>query len=249
MQKNPQSPDLPIWFDGKNINEALFCEEFLREHRIIFTNRAFFTPDGRVTDDLPLRGEIYESLKSCAVNNIPKKISNIVEVLKLEAQAEDLLPEPDRVHLSNGTLLLDGTFTESYQGWMYARLLAFSNGDLQALYDRSDGFYRRQLMLTTRPKLAGRTDDPYLGEKLKAEVEGIFLWAFAGLQRLALNNFRFTESERARENREAVKRIITTSFPFWNPMDISSSKQMLPSAPKTCIPFTECGVMRMGSHP
>lgn len=71
MQKNQQSPDLPIWFDGKNINEALFCQEFLREHRIIFTNRAFFTPDGRVTDDLPLRGEIYESLKSCAVNNIP----------------------------------------------------------------------------------------------------------------------------------------------------------------------------------
>ena len=114
MQKNQQSPEteLPIWFDGKNINEALFCQEFLREHRIIFTNRAFFTPDGRVTDDLPLRGEIYESLKSCAVNNIPKKISNILEVLKLEAQAEDLLPEPDRVHLSNGPLLLDGTFTE-----------------------------------------------------------------------------------------------------------------------------------------
>ena len=29
--------------------------------------------DGRVTDDLPLRGEIYESLKSCAVNNIPRR--------------------------------------------------------------------------------------------------------------------------------------------------------------------------------
>ena len=29
---------------------------------------------------------------------------------------------------------------------MFARLLAFSNGDLQALYDRSDGFYRRQLV-------------------------------------------------------------------------------------------------------
>ena len=81
MQKNQQSPEteLPIWFDGKNINEDLFCQEFLREHRIIFTNRAFFTPDGRVTDDLPLQGEIYESLKSCAVNNIPKKISNRVE--------------------------------------------------------------------------------------------------------------------------------------------------------------------------
>ena len=112
MSKNRKSPDLPIWFDGKNINEALFCEEFLRAHRIIFTNRAFFTPDGRVTDDLSLRGEIYEELKCCAVNGIPQKIGNILEVLKLEAQVEDFPPEPDRIHLANGTLLLDGTFIE-----------------------------------------------------------------------------------------------------------------------------------------
>ena len=41
---------------------------------------------------------------------------------------------------------------QSYQGWMCAWLLAFSNGDLQALFDRSDGFYRRQLLLTTKEK-------------------------------------------------------------------------------------------------
>ena len=59
MGKKGKTPDmnLPIWFDGQNINEALFCEEFLQERRIIFANGAFFTPDGRVTDDLPLRGE------------------------------------------------------------------------------------------------------------------------------------------------------------------------------------------------
>ena len=34
---------------------------------------------------------------------------------------------------------------QSHQGWMYARFLAFSNGDLQALYDRSDGVYRDSL--------------------------------------------------------------------------------------------------------
>ena len=74
MAKNRKTPDmnLPMWFDGQNINEALFCEEFLQERRIIFANGAFFTPDGRVTDDLPLRGEIYEKLKFCAVNNIPR---------------------------------------------------------------------------------------------------------------------------------------------------------------------------------
>ena len=114
MAKNRKTPDmnLPVWFDGQNINEALFCEEFLQERRIIFANGAFFTPDGRVTDDLPLRGEIYDKLKFCAVNNIPRKITNILEVLKLEAQVPDFPPEQDRNHVANGTLLLDGTFTE-----------------------------------------------------------------------------------------------------------------------------------------
>ena len=85
---------------------------FLQEYRIIFAKGAFFMPDGRVTDGLPLRGEIYDKLKFCAVNNIPPpKITNILEVLKQEAQVPDFPPEQDWIHLSNGTLL-DGTFTE-----------------------------------------------------------------------------------------------------------------------------------------
>ncbi len=357
MAKNRKTPDmnLPVWFDGQNINEALFCEEFLHERRIIFANGAFFTPDGRVTDDLPLRGEIYDKLKFCAVNNIPRKITNILEVLKLEAQVPDFPPEQDRIHVVQryaaaerhiyrgqtgyrakpsacclqsrcsctgdlaelsgwaapcgghphfagvyrllsdslqqgqrmmvikgnggegksqigavlstifGTNMKDGSIgkisenrfaradlehillcvdddmrmealrqtnyvksivtaqgkmdlerkgKQSYQGWMFARLLAFSNGDLQALYDRSDGFYRRQLVLTTKEKPMDRADDPDLAEKMKAEAEGIFLWAFEGLQRLVANNFKFTESDRIRENREAVKRDNNNIFDF-----------------------------------
>ncbi|MCQ5164304.1 DNA primase, partial [Faecalibacterium prausnitzii] len=49
---------VPMWFDGKSINEALLCEDFLRTRQINFANGALFTPDGRVTVDLPLRGEI-----------------------------------------------------------------------------------------------------------------------------------------------------------------------------------------------
>ena len=95
MAKNEQSREAnqPIWFDGKSINEALFCDDFLGRHKIIYTNGAFFTPDGRVTDELPLRGEIFEELKCCAVSNIPRKISNIVELMKLAALAEDFPPE------------------------------------------------------------------------------------------------------------------------------------------------------------
>ena len=106
----------PVWFDGTNINEALFCDEFLSSRKIIFANGAFFTPDGRVTDDLPLRGEIYEELKCCAVNNIPRKITNILEVMKLAAHVEDFAPEADRIHLANGTLKLDGQLYRGQTG-------------------------------------------------------------------------------------------------------------------------------------
>ena len=311
MAKGKRSAEAPFWFDGKSINEALFCDDFLSRHRLVYMNGAFFTPDGRVTDELPLRGEVFEALRCCAVSSIPRKISNIMELMKLAARVDDLPPEQDRIHVANGTLMLDGTFTEgkskivrsrlpiaynpnapkperwlrflgellypedihtlqefigyclipsnkgqrmmvikgsggegksqigavlsalfgcnmkdgsigkisenrfaradlehvllcvdddmrmealrqtnyvksivtaqgkmdlerkgkqSYQGWMFARLLAFSNGDLQALFDRSDGFYRRQLVLTTKEKAADRVDDPDLAEKMKAEV-------------------------------------------------------------------------------
>ena len=124
MAKIRKTPDmnLSVWFDGKNINEALFCEEFLQERRIIFANGAFFTPDSRVTDDLPMRGVICEKLKFCAVNNITRKITNILEVLKLGAQVPDYLPQQDRIHVSNGILMLDGTFTAGRPAIVLSRL-------------------------------------------------------------------------------------------------------------------------------
>ena len=105
MAKNEKSREVnqSVWFDGKSINEALFCDDFLGRHKIIYTNGAFFTPDGRVTNDLPLRSEIFDELRCCAVSNIPRKISNIVELMKLAALVEDFPPETDRIHLANGT--------------------------------------------------------------------------------------------------------------------------------------------------
>ena len=345
----------PAWFKKGFFNESLFCDDFLSTHQLLYSNGAFFTPDGRMVDPMPLRCEIFEMMREYVGANLAKKVTNVVDVLKLAAQVEDFPPVTDRIALANGTLYLDGTFQEgkpeivrnrlpvkydpkaaqpthwlrflsdllypedvptvqefigyclipsnkgqrmmvikgsggegksqigvvlsrlfgcnmkdgsigkisenrfaradlehillcvdddmrmealrqtnyvksivtaqgkmdlerkgkqSYQGWMFARLLAFSNGDLQALYDRSDGFYRRQLVLTTKEKPVDRADDPDLAEKMKAEAEGIFLWAFEGLQRLVANNFKFTESDRIRENREAVKRDNNNIFDF-----------------------------------
>ena len=349
MAKNEQSREVnqPVWFDGKSINEALFCDDFLSRHKIIYTNEAFFTPDGRVTNDLPLRSEIFDELRCCAVSNIPRKISNIVELIKLAALVEDFPPQADRIHLANGTLFLNGTFTEgkpeivrcrlpvaynpnaptpaswlafldgllypediptlqeflgycllpttkgqkmlmligkggegksriglvirsllgdsmnttsiqkvesnrfsradlenkllmvdddmdmsalpktnyiksivtseckmdmerkgvqSYQSQLYVRFLCFGNGALTALHDKSDGFFRRQIVLTTKDRPAGRADDPFLVDKLLREKEGIFLWCLEGLHRLIGNNYQFSISGKARENMETVKR-------------------------------------------
>ena len=336
----------PVWFNGKAINEAIFCQQFLISHPLAYTDGAFFTVEGRMMDESVLQGEIFDMLQSCATSSVTKKNGNIIDLLKITARVEEIVPQDDRIHLANGTLMLDGDFLpykdqivrsrfpiqynpqagpperwlrflgevlyqediptlqefigyclipsnkgqrmmiikgsggegksqigtvisrlfgcnakdgsvgkvsenrfaradlehihlmidddmrmealkqtnyvkslvtaqgkmdlekknkQSYQGWMYARLLAFSNGDLQALYDRSDGFYRRQLILTTREKPADRVDDPDIARKMCGELEGIFLWAFEGLKRLAANQFHFTESPRAKSNREIVR--------------------------------------------
>ncbi len=347
MSVPPNPANWPTWYNGKTINESLFCQEYLATHQLLYTEQAFFTSKGRMTDETPLKESIFDLLRPYAVTSVTKKIDSIIDLLRITAHRASFPPMPDRVHLQNGTLFLDGRFIEgrtaivrsrfpvkydpaapqpttwlrflsellspddiltlqeyigyclipsnkgqrmmvikgnggegksqigtvlkhifgsnakdgsvgkvsenrfaradlehihlmidddmrmealrqtnyvkslvtaqgqmdlekkgkqSYQGWMYARMLAFSNGNLQSLYDRSDGFYRRQLILTTKEKPAGRADDPYIAEKMCREAEGILLWAFEGLQRLVTNNYRFTESQTAKENRNDVKR-------------------------------------------
>lgn len=95
---------------------------------------------------------------------------------------------------------------QSVQGTLYVRFMCFGNGSLSALHDRSYGFYRRQLILTTKDKPEGRADDPFLIEKLRSEVDEIFLWCLEGLHRLLKNNYKFTISERAESNlKEAME--------------------------------------------
>ena len=95
---------------------------------------------------------------------------------------------------------------QSFQGLLYVRFLCFGNGVLTALHDHSDGFFRRQIILTTKDRPPDRADDPYLSEKLAAEKEGIFLWCLEGLNRLIANNYKFTISKRAEDN---IRKIVS----------------------------------------
>jgi putative DNA primase/helicase len=122
--------------------------------------------------------------------------------MKMEA-----LPETNYLKLiitAELPLDLEKKGKQSYQGEIYARFLGFGNGPLKALYDRSQGFFRRQIILTAKKKDPNRRDDPDLSEKLTANPEGLFLWCFYGLQRLIEQNYQFTLSDQAKANMEAA---------------------------------------------
>ena len=293
MTKLLRPDQFPPWYDGQSINEAAFCREFLASHKLLYTENSFFTSEGRMTDEAPLKTEIYQIIEPYASTSVPKKISNIIELLKITAHIDDFPPRTDRIvrsrfpvaynpsapspetwlgflhgllyeddipnlqeyigyclipsnkgqrmmvikgsggegksqigtvlshlfgcnakdgsvgkvsenrfaradlehiHLlidddmrmealrqtnyvkslvtAQGRMDLEKKGRQSYQGWMFARLLAFSNGTLQSLYDRSNGFYRRQLILTTRERQPDRVDDPDIHARRKGWLAG-----------------------------------------------------------------------------
>ena len=111
MNKKYAELDFPAWFDGKDVNEAAFCREFLSKNKLIYADNAFFHTGWAV--DRPAAAErekIYAEPECCAAKNIPRTISNIVEIMKLAAHAESFPPKPDEIHVQNGTLRIDGSF-------------------------------------------------------------------------------------------------------------------------------------------
>ncbi len=331
----------PEWVLGNGrIDEGDFCMDFLARHRLCFTDGSFFSVEGKLTDKMELRREIYEEVSPYLRCNVARKVDSILENMKIAAYKKRLPYQEMVIHVANGAYhLMEGflpqktfcryrlpvSFNEdapepklwlsflrellyeediwtlqeymgyclipvtygqkmliitgnggegksrigvvmrallgenmnqgslakvetspfaradlehalvmvdddlrlealpstnhiksivtaenpmdlerkglqSYQGKLTCRFLAFGNGTLQALHDRSNGFFRRQIILCTRERRPDRKDDPYLGKRLVAEKEGILNWALEGLLRLIGNDFQFYISDRARSN-------------------------------------------------
>lgn len=89
---------------------------------------------------------------------------------------------------------------QSRSARVFTRFICFGNGSPKALYDKTDGFARRLIILTTKSKPPNRIDDPFIAEKFIAEKDKIFRWIFDGLQRLIRNDFRFTISDKTKNN-------------------------------------------------
>lgn len=94
---------------------------------------------------------------------------------------------------------------QGIQTKLSVRSICFSNGSLSAIHDKSDGWSRRLLILSTKPISPNRITDHHLSEKLFAEKEGIFLWMLKGLQRLTANDFEFTRSDKLERNLAEMK--------------------------------------------
>ena len=74
--------------------------------------------------------------------------------------------------------------------------LIFSCNELPKNFtDRTEGFYRRLLIIRFKKVVSEDKKDPFLIAKLKMEADGIFQFALEGLYRFMNQEFRFSEAE------------------------------------------------------
>ncbi len=342
--KESIKPDVPLWYENGKLNEVMYVEALLNEMPLFCVNNRLYTSEGMPVNEDRLASRIMNQLSAYMTTGLPKRVSSLMDSIRLRCFREAPLMPTDRINISNGTLFTDGTFSDekmfclgrlpvsydpgvgspgrwmdflgellepediitlqefmgylliptnrgqkmlmiigkggegksrigivlkailgdtlhigsvqrlendrfaranligklamfdddmvmealpethllksiitlegemdvevkgkqSFQAPLYSRIIAVGNGALSALHDRSDGFYRRQIILTARPVKPGRVNDPFLSEKLVAEKEAIFLWCFEGLKRLLDNDYRFTISEYAEKNMASI---------------------------------------------
>lgn len=103
-------------------------------------------------------------------------------------------------------ILVERKGRDAYPARIYCRLMCFGNQLTDSLYDHSNGAFRRRLILTTKPRDPARVDNPQLAELIiRDELPGVVLWMLDGLKRLQANNWKFTVSEKQRQQEQAYK--------------------------------------------
>ena len=91
----------------------------------------------------------------------------------------------------------DRKFGQPFKFTPYCRFIFCGNHMLKCPSDDSDGFYRRLMPISTKPKDPDRVNIPAFGDIVASEAEGILQWALLGLKRLIENDWQFTVSNRS----------------------------------------------------
>ena len=93
----------------------------------------------------------------------------------------------------------DKKYGPTYKFSPQVKLIACANEMLTSAFDKTGGFYRRLLPLIVKPIRKDFEPDLSFYDHLKAEAEGIALWAVAGLNRLVYLDWKIHESDRTKQ--------------------------------------------------
>ena len=115
MKKNiSRNPLWPDWYNGKKIDEVQFGRAFLEQWPLKCVNGTLYTLDGPVEDESEIKQRILENIEEYVTSGLSKKVTNILETIKLLAFSDPFPIEQDCIHLQNGVYHLpDGSFQES----------------------------------------------------------------------------------------------------------------------------------------
>ena len=115
MKKNiSRNPLWPDWYNGKKIDEVQFGRAFLEQWPLKCVNGTLYTLDGPVEDESEIKQRILENIEEYVTSGLSKKVTNILETIKLLAFSDPFPIEQDCIHFQNGVYHLpDGTFQES----------------------------------------------------------------------------------------------------------------------------------------
>jgi putative DNA primase/helicase len=87
----------------------------------------------------------------------------------------------------------------------FARLVFSCNSIPKNYADRSDGFYRRLILIRFDNTIPEDKRDNELREKIMLEADGILAWSLVGLKRLMANKYRFSETDRTKNELQKYK--------------------------------------------
>jgi putative DNA primase/helicase len=107
--------------------------------------------------------------------------------------------------------------------------LVFSANRLPRVLDNSDGFYRRVLPIQFKRQFKedDPDTDPWLYEKLRAELSEIFVWSLVGLARL-IEQGRFTDCQETQETLLGYKRLNNPVLCFVDDMCLFDQSYEIP---------------------
>jgi len=129
------------------------------------------------------------------------KLFNIGEETNIKALKDS---EVFKTMVTGGEVDVKRLYVQEYSVKNRCKLIMACN-DKPMSSDRSDGLYRRLLLIPFQAHFSENQKDPEIRDKLLKELPGIFNLAVAGFKRLKNRNWKFSESETIVSEIEAYK--------------------------------------------